>query len=301
MACPSWPAGAVCRSDRRQRRCGSVLSLRPPQMVRLGHRYEYYERTLRGQFIPEAEIARHMDWPVDQKLPGYTQLMRSRNIDGSRAYHLTTFLKRASLPCWPSSSPAGWPTARAGNNSYWKVARPARRPSCWCADRTEETGLAKRTRSGGPRESRWLNRIFRSDHSPKLPRRPHNNPPLCHVAACSPVAPVRWLQPVWQASRARPWHRRPLHPRAAKPLPGYAGFKNADAVIAQLHHHRDQAQRVCLQRGHAHQPALCAQQPRPRLPSPSWPIAMHGRCRLMAEEARQADRLASSRSWAWKR
>ena len=30
---------------------GSVLSLRPPQMVRSAIEHEYYERTLRGQFI----------------------------------------------------------------------------------------------------------------------------------------------------------------------------------------------------------------------------------------------------------
>jgi hypothetical protein len=35
---------------------GSVLSLRPPQMVRSAIEHEYYERTLRGQFIPRPRL-----------------------------------------------------------------------------------------------------------------------------------------------------------------------------------------------------------------------------------------------------
>jgi hypothetical protein len=104
---------------------GSVLGLRPPQMVRSAIEHEYYERTLRGQFIAEAEMARHMDWPADRKLPGYTQLMRPCDIDGSRAYHLTTFFEKGGIvtvlafeqPQRIADGQGWWA------NSYWQVVR----------------------------------------------------------------------------------------------------------------------------------------------------------------------------------
>ena len=104
---------------------GGVLNLRPPEMVRSAIEHEYYERTLRGQFIPEAEVAKHMDWPADQKLPGYTQLMRPCEIDGSRAYHLTTFFEKGGIVTvlafeQPQQIPdgQGW-----WANTYWQVVR----------------------------------------------------------------------------------------------------------------------------------------------------------------------------------
>ncbi len=76
---PAALADAVCRRDRQQCSPGGVLNLRLARDGALSAEHEYYERTLRGQFIPEAEVAKHMDWPADQKLPGYTQLMRPRD------------------------------------------------------------------------------------------------------------------------------------------------------------------------------------------------------------------------------
>ena len=75
----------------------AALALRPPELVRAAIEHEYYERTLRGTFMPEAEVARHLDLPAGEKLPGYTQLMRPCDIDGTRAYHLTTFFEKGGI------------------------------------------------------------------------------------------------------------------------------------------------------------------------------------------------------------
>ena len=104
---------------------GAVFAMRPPAMVRSAIEHEYYERTLRGNFMPEAEIARHIDWPADQKLPGFTQLMRPCEIDGHRAYHLTTFFEKGGIVTvlafeQPQSiaEGQGW-----WANTYWQVVR----------------------------------------------------------------------------------------------------------------------------------------------------------------------------------
>ena len=126
---------------------GSVLHLRPPEMVRSAIEHEYYERTLRGQFIPEAEVARHMDWPVDQKLPGYTQLMRPCEIDGSRAYHLTTFFEKGGIvtvlafeqPQTLADGQGWWA------NTYWKVVRSREgRPLVLIAQKKQALAVASR-------------------------------------------------------------------------------------------------------------------------------------------------------------
>ena len=82
----------------------AVFAMRPPELVRAAIEHEYYERTLRGSFMPEAEVARRMDLPAGEKLPGYTQLMRPCDIDGTRAYHLTTFFEKASTVTMPPFS-----------------------------------------------------------------------------------------------------------------------------------------------------------------------------------------------------
>ena len=104
---------------------GAVFAMRPPEMVRSAIEHEYYERTLRGSFMPEAEIAQHIDWPADQKLPGFTQLMRPCEIDGHRAYHLTTFFEKGGIVTvlafeQPQSiaEGQGW-----WDNTYWQVVR----------------------------------------------------------------------------------------------------------------------------------------------------------------------------------
>lgn len=126
---------------------GGVFAMRPPEMVRSAIEHEYYERTLRGQFIPEAEIARHMDWPADQKLPGYTQLMRPCDIDGSRAYHLTTFFEKGGIvtvlafdqPQQLADGQGWWA------NTYWQVVRSREgRPLVLIAQKKQALAVASR-------------------------------------------------------------------------------------------------------------------------------------------------------------
>ena len=63
--------------------------------------------------------------PADKKLPGYTQLMRPCDIDGLRAYHLTTFFEKGGIVTvlafdLPQHIPdgQGW-----WANTYWQVVR----------------------------------------------------------------------------------------------------------------------------------------------------------------------------------
>ena len=126
---------------------GAVFAMRPPEMVRSAIEHEYYERTLRGSFMPEAEIAQHIDWPADQKLPGYTQLMRPCEIDGHRAYHLTTFFEKGGIVTvlaleQPQSiaEGQGW-----WANTYWQVVRSREgRPLVLIAQKKQALATASR-------------------------------------------------------------------------------------------------------------------------------------------------------------
>jgi len=126
---------------------GAVFAMRPPEMVRSAIEHEYYERTLRGQFMPEAEIARHMDWPVQQKLPGYTQLMRPCDIDGRRAYHLTTFFEKGGIvTVLAFDQPLQLPEGQGWwANTYWQVVRSREgRPLVLIAEKKQALAAASR-------------------------------------------------------------------------------------------------------------------------------------------------------------
>jgi hypothetical protein len=126
---------------------GAVFAMRPPEMVRSAIEHEYYERTLRGQFMPEAEIARHMDWPVQQKLPGYTQLMRPCDIDGRRAYHLTTFFEKGGIvTVLAFDQPLQLPEGQGWwANTYWQVVRSREgRPLVLIAEKKQALAVASR-------------------------------------------------------------------------------------------------------------------------------------------------------------
>ncbi|MDR0216454.1 MAG: hypothetical protein LBJ15_20980 [Comamonas sp.] len=129
---------------------GAVFAMRPPEMVRSAIEHEYYERTLRGNFMPEAEIARHLDWPADRRLPGYTQLMRPCDIDGSRAYHLTTFFEKGGIvtvlafeqPQQIADGQGWWA------NTYWQVVRSREgRPLVLIAEKKQALAVASRVLS----------------------------------------------------------------------------------------------------------------------------------------------------------
>ncbi|GBU15468.1 hypothetical protein AwPolaro_08460 [Polaromonas sp.] len=102
---------------------GAVLAMRPPELVRAAIEHEYYERTLRGQFMPSQDILKHLGLGGSQSLPGYPQLMRPCDIDGHLAYHLTTFFEKGGMvtvfafddPVHIKESSGWW------GNVYWQV------------------------------------------------------------------------------------------------------------------------------------------------------------------------------------
>ena len=101
----------------------AVLVLRPPALVRDAIEHEYYERTLRGNFIPTQPLLFHLGLHNTTTVPGYPQLMRPCEIDGKLAYHLTTFFEKGGLVTVfgfdkPISLPegSGW-----WNDVYWQV------------------------------------------------------------------------------------------------------------------------------------------------------------------------------------
>lgn len=104
---------------------GAVLGLRPPSMVREAIVHEYYERTLRGVFMDSHQMLQHLGLAGDSAAPGYAQLMRPCEIDGRRAYHLTTFFEKGGMvtvlafedPVALNDGSGWW------NSVYWQVIR----------------------------------------------------------------------------------------------------------------------------------------------------------------------------------
>lgn len=76
---------------------GSVFVVRPPELVRAAIEHEFYERTLRGNFMEAQPLLAHLGLEPGHTLPGYPQLMRPCEIDGKLAYHLTTFLEKGGM------------------------------------------------------------------------------------------------------------------------------------------------------------------------------------------------------------
>lgn len=112
---------------------GAVLAMRPPELVRGAIEHEYYERTLRGNFMDGQKILEQMglrqrglqqkDQAQIQAVPGYPQLMRPCDIDGHLVYHLTTFFEKGGMvTVFAFDQPvaldedSGW-----WGNVYWQV------------------------------------------------------------------------------------------------------------------------------------------------------------------------------------
>lgn len=130
---------------------GGVFAMRPPELVRGAIEHEYYERTLRGSFMPEPELARHLDLPVQEKLPGFTQLMRPCEIDGLRAYHLTTFFEKGGIVTVMSfEQPQQIPDGQGWwGNSYWKVVRSREgRPLVLISEKKQALAVASKALGG---------------------------------------------------------------------------------------------------------------------------------------------------------
>lgn len=102
---------------------GAVFAMRPPALVRDAIQHEYYERTLRGNFMQNRELLAHLGLNPQQTIPGFAQLMRPCDIDGRLAYHLTTFIEKGGMvtvfafdqPVALKASSGWW------NEMYWQV------------------------------------------------------------------------------------------------------------------------------------------------------------------------------------
>ena len=67
----------------------------PPELVREALVHEQREATLRGDFQPDkTPMLRALGLPDGAALPGLLQLQRPCDIDGRKAYHVTTFLEK---------------------------------------------------------------------------------------------------------------------------------------------------------------------------------------------------------------
>ena len=104
---------------------GVVLAMRPPALVRDAIEHEYYERTLRGNFMDAQVLLRRLGLDVRQQVPGFPQLMRPCDIDGHLVYHLTTFFERGGMVTVFAfdqpvalSDAAGW-----WADMHWRVMR----------------------------------------------------------------------------------------------------------------------------------------------------------------------------------
>lgn len=102
---------------------GTVLAMRPPELVRGAIEHEYFERTLRGTFMDSAPLLQHLGLGAKQVVPGFPQLLRPCDIDGHLVYHLTTFFEKGGMVTVFAFDKAvalkegsGW-----WGNVYWKV------------------------------------------------------------------------------------------------------------------------------------------------------------------------------------
>lgn len=102
---------------------GAVLAMRPPGLVRGAIEHEYYERTLRGNFMESPQLLAHLGLAPQQPVPGYPQLMRPCDIDGRLAYHLTTFFDKGGMvTVFAFDQPVALETGSGWwGNVYWQV------------------------------------------------------------------------------------------------------------------------------------------------------------------------------------
>jgi hypothetical protein len=102
---------------------GTVLAMRPPDLVRGAIEHEYYERTLRGTFMDSRQMLMRLGLGKARSVPGFPQLMRPCDIEGHLVYHLTTFFEKGGMvtvfafdqPVTLKDSSGWW------GNVYWQV------------------------------------------------------------------------------------------------------------------------------------------------------------------------------------
>jgi hypothetical protein len=125
---------------------GAVFAMRPPELVRGAIEHEYYERTLRGNFMEDRKILEHLGLGQKQAVPGYPQLMRPCDIEGHLAYHLTTFFEKGGMvTVFAFDEPVklkegtGW-----WGNVYWQVlTSPGGKPLVLVAQKKKALAVAQ--------------------------------------------------------------------------------------------------------------------------------------------------------------
>ena len=106
---------------------GAVMAMRPPELVRGAIEHEYYERTLRGNFMEGRKILEQLglgkSLGPQQAIPGYPQLMRPCDIEGHLVYHLTTFFEKGGMvTVFAFDEPVAIKEAGGWwGNVYWQV------------------------------------------------------------------------------------------------------------------------------------------------------------------------------------
>lgn len=90
--------------------------MRPEALVRDAIEHEYFERTLRGQFMSSRPLLDQLGLAPAAGLPGYSQLVRPCEISGRAAYHLTTFFEKGGLVTLFAFKE---PTALADGSGWW--------------------------------------------------------------------------------------------------------------------------------------------------------------------------------------
>ena len=101
----------------------AVFAMRPPELVRGAIEHEYYERTLRGNFMEGRKILEQLGLGSKAVLPGFPQLLRPCDIDGHLVYHLTTFFEKGGMvTVFAFDQPVTLKDANGWwGNVYWQV------------------------------------------------------------------------------------------------------------------------------------------------------------------------------------
>jgi hypothetical protein len=132
---------------------GGVLAVRPHQLVRGAIEHEYYERTLRGNFMDAPTLLAHLGLESGRPVPGYPQLMRPCDIDGKLAYHLTTFFEKGGIvTVFAFDQPVGLQEGGGWwNDVYWQVVTGRDgRPLVLVAEKKKALAVANRVFSKPP-------------------------------------------------------------------------------------------------------------------------------------------------------
>ena len=127
---------------------GAVFAMRPPELVRGAIEHEYYERTLRGNFMEGRKILDQLGLGNKAVIPGYPQLMRPCDIDGHLVYHLTTFFEKGGMvTVFAFDQPvtlheaSGW-----WGNVYWQVVTSREgKPLVMVAQKKKALAVAQNT------------------------------------------------------------------------------------------------------------------------------------------------------------